>query len=116
MELAPLKMNLVNFLAAFLLLPMFLPFVWWHSGSKADAAFEIAGILASLIGTLWLAAGVYVSQPEIQRMLRSKPKKATKLLIAGAKNASRPLVIAVIYLLLGALLLITSVVSGVLYP
>jgi uncharacterized protein with PQ loop repeat len=111
-----LKTNAINWIAAILLVPMLLPFIWWHSGSKIDAAFEIAGILATLIGTLWLAAGVYVSQLEIQRMLNSKPKKATALLIGGARNASRPLAIAVIYLLLGALLLIAPIVSGVLYP
>ncbi|WP_369349751.1 hypothetical protein [Stenotrophomonas sp. JAG2] len=111
-----MKINAINRIALVLLIPMFLPFVWWHSGSKTDAAFQISGIVATLIGTLWLAAGVYVSQPEVQVMLKAKPKKAMAMLIGGARNASHPLTIAVIYLFVGALLLIVPIVVGVLYP
>jgi hypothetical protein len=108
--LVGMKLNPLKVITVLLTIPMLAPFIWWHSGARAGSALEVCGILATLVGTLWLAAGVYIPASEVEALRNMKPKKVIGRLINGAESASHPLVITVIYLLVGAAALIAKVV------
>lgn len=101
---------MLRLIVALLLFPMFLPYVWWRDGEKLAAAMDITGIIATLIGTLWLAAGVYVSSGLLAAIQNQKPKKAIQLLTKVVGDASRPVLLGAIYLLLGASFLVARIV------
>lgn len=92
---------------------MFAPFGFYfhHKALSLEATLEICGIVTTLIGTLWLGAGVYISQQEIAHIANLKPKKAIGLLGKALKNASNKLWLGAIYLVVGAAFLIVSVVA-----
>jgi hypothetical protein len=107
-----MRVNTVHALAALLLVALLAPFVFviW-GGLPSPIAFEVSGIAGTAIGTLWLAAGVYVSSKEIRTMTAGSRKQAIKNLKGAIATASHHVLIGAGYTLLGALLLMLSVLG-----
>ena len=99
-------------IVAVLLIPMLLPFAFWYwGGFPVGGALQVCGIVTTLIGTLWLAAGVYISHAELEAITNVKVKRAITMVHDALASASRPVGLASLYLLVGAAILIWDAVD-----
>ena|SRR5690606_39185280 len=109
-----MKRNYVHLISVLLLAPMFCPVAAAICHKfPLDSALEIAGIIGAAIGTIWLAAGVYISKRELGG-LTAGSNKITKANIKGAiATASHHVNLGVAYTVLGAGTLVFGVLNSV---
>jgi hypothetical protein len=107
-----MKTNTVHLIAAALLVPFLAPlgFVYW-SGFAFVPALEISGVSATAFGTIWLAAGVHVSQRELKELTSESRKKAIANIKGAIATASRHVFFGVVYTLCGAAALVLAILS-----
>ena len=67
-------------------------------------AFNFIGIISNLIGTLWIASGVYLLNSDKDHLTKVSPSKAkySKRLAELLSAASRTIPLGVLYILLGS--------------
>lgn len=108
---APIKINFLHVLSAASIIPFLAPFALakW-ADFPLHSAIELCGISATGIGALWIAAGVYISQRELQNLTLGSRKIAIANLKAAIANASRHVKLGATYTTIGMIMLILRVI------
>jgi hypothetical protein len=80
-------------------------------GWKLEIAFNVVGIISSMIGTIWIAGGVVLSQSEKAQLTKVKKTHKNLLFISSLMDyASRTVYMGIAYIFAGGAFQVLAVI------